>query len=163
VFQLDNIDNSNQKIIKTIVDILDLGGKFVPTLTNNMIDSLCDIVKQSERDLQNLNAKIFFEKLKLNKLSQRVVTIDTSLLPIFSFKTDILDNLIQKTKFNSDKIFLQNETTLMRYEFFNTLNNSQINMSPNLSSNQLFHLKFFLKTKPFSIIQCDKNTGTAIV
>ena len=94
MFQLDNIENTNQEIIKTIVDILDLGGKFVPTLNNNIIDSLCDIVKQSERDLQNLNAKIFFEKQKLQKLSQRVVTINTSLLPISSFKTDILDNLI---------------------------------------------------------------------
>jgi hypothetical protein len=37
-------------MIQTIVDILDLGDKFVPYLNNNMINSLCEIVKQSERD-----------------------------------------------------------------------------------------------------------------
>jgi hypothetical protein len=163
VFQLDHLNNTNQEMIKTIVDILDLGGKFVPNLNNNIIDSLCEIVKQSERDLQNLNAKIFFEKKRLQIKSHKMVTTDTSHLPITSFKTDILDSLKQKPKFDYNKIFIQNETTFMRYELINQLKNIQINMNPNLSANQLYFLKNFLKTKPFSIIQCDKNIGTAIV
>ena len=38
-----------------------------------------------------------------------------------------------------------------------------INMQPNINSTQLFHLKKFVTTKPFTIIQCDKNIGTAII
>ena len=34
--------------------------------------------------------------------------------------------------------------------------------NPNIS-NQTFHLKEFLRTEPFSIIQCDKNIGSANV
>ena len=41
VFQLEKIENSNcnQNIIAAIIDILDLGGKFVPTSESNIIDS----------------------------------------------------------------------------------------------------------------------------
>ena len=64
------MDNCNSEIIAVIVDILDLGGKFVPTLNNNIIDSLCEIVQQSERDISKLNSNIFFEKQKLKTLKQ---------------------------------------------------------------------------------------------
>ena len=67
VFQLDKIDKCNNEIIAAIVDVLDLDGKFVPTINNNIIDSLCEIIQQSERDISTLFSKIFFEKQKLKK------------------------------------------------------------------------------------------------
>jgi hypothetical protein len=145
------------------VDILDLGGKFVPNLNNTVIDSLCEIIQQSEKDLQNLNTKIFFEKQKLKISSQNTIIKESTLIPKIPFKTNILENLKQKTIIDHNKINFQNETLSLRYNLFQDINNVQINMNPNISSSQLFHLKHFIKTKPFSIIQCDKNIGTAIV
>jgi hypothetical protein len=51
----------------------------------------------------------------------------------------------------------------IRFNYFNNLNNTQINQDHNVSSNQLYFLKKFIINKPFKIIQCDKNIGTAIV
>ena len=56
---MDKIDKCNNEIIAAIVDVLDLGGKFVPMVNNNIIDSLCEIIQQSERDISTLNSKIF--------------------------------------------------------------------------------------------------------
>jgi hypothetical protein len=67
-----------------------------------------------------------------------MVTTHTSLLPKTLFKTDILNNLKQKPKFDYNKIFIQNETTFMRYELINELKNIQINMNPNLSHKSNF-------------------------
>ena len=61
VFQLDKIDKCNNEIIAAIVDVLDLGGKFVPMVNNNIKDSLCEIIQQFERDISTLNSKIFLK------------------------------------------------------------------------------------------------------
>jgi hypothetical protein len=67
-----------------------------------------------------------------------MVTTHTSLLPKTLFKLDILNSLKQKPKFYYNKIFIQNETTFMRYELINELKNIQINMNPNLSHKSNF-------------------------
>ena len=72
VFQLDKIDKCNNEKIAAIVDVLDLGGKFVPMVNNNIIDSLCEIIQQSERDISTLNSKIFW-KAKIEKIKPIVI------------------------------------------------------------------------------------------
>ena len=105
VFQLDNMSNCNQEIISAIVHVLDQGGKFVPTISDNIIDSLCEIVKQSERELSILNAKLFFEKQKLrnrlenNRLDANLINdnLVTNVISNNSSKSDIFGNLKQKS------------------------------------------------------------------
>ena len=43
------------------------------------------------------------------------------------------------------------------------INSTKIEINKNLNYYQLYHLKKFVATKPFSVIQCDKNIGTAIL
>jgi hypothetical protein len=50
----------------------------------------------------------------------------------------------------------------IRFNYFNNFSNTQINQDHNVSSSQLYFLKKFIINKPFKIIQCDKNIGTAI-
>jgi hypothetical protein len=108
---LDKIDKCNNEIIAVIVDVLDLGGKFVPNGNNNIIDSLCEVIQQSERDISTLNSKIFFEKQKLKKSNQ--LTYNHHLdqpMPVISLKINILENLKQKLPFDNSKIYAQFET-----------------------------------------------------
>ena len=84
-------------------------------------------------------------------------------MPVNSLKNNILENLKQKMPFDNSKIYAQFETMNLRFNYFANLKNTQINQHQNISSNHLHFLKKFINTKPFKIIQCDKNIGTAIV
>ena len=105
---------------------------------------------------------VFFEKQKLTKLPTNK-TDQLTITSNNSFKSDVLDNLKQKSKIDLNKFYIQNEIKELRFNYFNNLNKAQLNLNPNITPNQTFHLKEFLRTKPFSIIQCDKNIGSAIV
>jgi hypothetical protein len=131
-------------------------------LNNNIIDALCEIVHQSGRDFSVLNAKIFFEKQKLTKLPNNQ-TNQQIIISNDSFKSGVLDNLKQRSKIDFNKFYIQNELKDLRFNYFDNLNKAQLNFKPNITPNQTVHLKEFLHTKPFSIIQCDKNIGSAIV
>jgi hypothetical protein len=131
-------------------------------LNNNIIDALCEIVHQSGRDFSVLNAKIFFEKQKLTKLPNNQ-TNQKIIISNDSFKSGVLDNLKQRSKIDFNKFYIQNELKDLRFNYFDNLNKAQLNFKPNITPNQTVHLKEFLHTKPFSIIQCDKNIGSAIV
>ena len=78
-------------------------------------------------------------------------------------KSDILENLKQKRNINDFSLSPQNEIIHFRNNFHNNIIKTKLEIKPNISTTQLNHLKNFIYTKPFSVIQCDKNIGTAII
>ena len=89
----------------------------------------------------------------------------------FELESDLVSDLLHKfckkdsyRNFNTDHIPLLNETIQIRTKVFQKLNikiNNEI--VANLSENQFYFLNKFLKEKPFSVLQCDKNIGTLII
>ena len=138
----------------------------MPTLENNIIDTLCNIVQQSEREINVLNTKIYFEKQKLKRsIASNNTTFDNNKEDCIATqgKSDILENLKQKRNINDFLFSPQTEIIHFRNNFHNNLIKTKFEIKPNISTTQLNHLKNFIYTKPFSVIQCDKNIGTAII
>ena len=178
VFQLDNI-NVDEKFKDSIVNVLDHGGKFIPDLHNNVIDIFCTIVKEYETQTQKLNTKIFFEKCK-NKNRIKNKKEDTEILNETDYNQNchditiinkneccnyesIIKKLKTKTTFNDSRFYLDNTTIDFRYKYYNKLSKMKFNIQPNITSQELYFLKKFIREKPFSVLQCDKNVGLSIV
>ena len=63
IFQIGNISSDNN-LIKNIISILELGNKFVPSIHNNLIDIHSNTIKQFDKNLLDLNAKLFYQRKK---------------------------------------------------------------------------------------------------
>jgi hypothetical protein len=48
-------------------------------------------------------------------------------------------------------------------KYFNELSKMTVKINPNLRTTELNDIKYFIKNHPFSVIQCDKNVGLAII
>jgi hypothetical protein len=70
-----------------------------------------------------------------------------------------------KPLINEDKLLINNQIDELRSEIHSNLINEYKNISitPNISFSQLKYLLKFQKEKNFKIINCDKNTGNAIL
>ena len=115
----------------------------------------------------NLNNKIIFEKGKIVKHQKNDKTINTKNV---NYKINscqqygcILENLKQKRIINLNLFSPSKECLDIRFNFYNKLSKSKFEIQPNLTSKQLHEMKRFLREKPFSVIQCDKNIGMAII
>jgi hypothetical protein len=51
----------------------------------------------------------------------------------------------------------------LKYTILKLINNLQLNINLNMSMNDILFLKKFKNEKPFEIVQCDKNIGSAII
>ena len=190
VFQYDFI-NTDFIFVSDLISILDLGLKFVPFFFYSPFQLFSFFLKHVEMELVNFNKKLSFHKWSVknndkNKSSVSRVTNNYNLNePINSINShavnDIhvenLDNLDDDNiNINFDHIFkkfqkkkpsfnFKNnfENFEFKYTFYDYLSNIEFNSSYNLSVNQIKTLRLFVKTKPFSVIECDKNVGTMLI
>jgi predicted GIY-YIG superfamily endonuclease len=58
---------------------------------------------------------------------------------------------------------MSNETIDFKYEFYKYISNSKFNYKHNLSISEINSLYFFVKNKPFKIVECDKNVGVCFM
>jgi len=58
---------------------------------------------------------------------------------------------------------LLEESLILRYKLLNDLKSQKFNYFYNLTLEQLNILTYFVKNKPFKIVDCDKNLGVAFV
>ena len=186
VFQLDNIENVDNDFKDSIVKILDHGGKFIPCLHSNIIDTICAVIKQFEVQAQKLNTKLFFEKSKNNHKNDIInsnnvdrenidmndnneIQLDTTKKDSYEMSINscsnfdcIISKLKSNKKRNDSDFYLNNATIDFRFKVYSKLTKMNFSIQPNLSSRDIYFLKKFTREKPFSIIQCDKNIGLSI-
>jgi hypothetical protein len=159
--------------------ILNLGLKFSPVLFNNHVDAFINNVVNFDDNLFKLNRDLFINKMKILKSTScnndyNIITPITTHTnknndnknmnnkKIIYFE-NLTQNIKRKPKFVPTNLNLLDEIIDLRYEIFNELSTIKQEASENLSSYQIFVLKKFLREKPFKIIQCDKNIGTAFI
>ena len=129
-----------------------------------------------DTNLTKLNPKLFF----LRKNNKKFINFDD----VFDFK-QFYEHLINKNKqcfplqgcdnfdcifkslkkeANKEYNFLLNKDLLdFRLNIFNNLADQSKNITHNLNINQIRAIYEFSKSKPFKILECDKNVGAALI
>ena len=160
MFQLGELNNE-PTMIKQICSILLLGNKF---------DYFYFLLKEIDKIIIDFNKYIFFVKKSCNNnnTNNNYITLvnsnDSTVIDDNNFKS-ILHFLKKKSYLDSNSLFLNKETLEFRRDIYKRLisNYDKIEIKPNISYTQLKYLIKFLKEKTFTIINCDKNVGNALI
>ena len=161
--------NYDSFYVKNICNLLDLGTKFIPFLTENYFNYFNSIYKSLDNSLLELNRQFFINKVNANSNSYSSSSQDFSTHDSFSFSKqnlnshEILKSLNKKRKPNYENIPLQREIIDVRFDLIKNLNNKKPDLGSNISQELRETLKHFNKNKPFSVIQCDKNVGCMLI
>ena len=150
-----------------------MGNKFIPNYFYSREDFFNYILNTIDKSLINLNFNLFIKKdynLNNNNLYESLdknlneFKIDNNYFKII-YKNFRKNNKRIKPLINEDKLFINNQIDELRSEIHSNLMNEYKNISikPNISFSQLKYLLKFQKEKNFKIINCDKNTGNAIL
>ena len=145
VFQIgiiskDSFSSNFPDLVNQISDILNLGLNFVPRYFLNKFDFYSSLFDNFENFLKDFNKKF-----------------------------DLFDKIFKKLKFqkiNSDSIEypLTSATIDMEFEFYRSFKLFDFEKKTNnISFSEYNALKFYIKNKPFKIIDCDKKIGSAIL
>ena len=120
-------------------------------------------------ELVNFNKKLSFHKWSLKKHNKsEEISVSNCNNPENLNDLDddninvYFEHIFKKFQKKKDPLNFRNniENFEFKYTFYDYLKNIEFDSSYNLSLNQIRTLKFFIKTKPFSVIECDKNVGT---
>ena len=183
IFQLNEI-SCESKLIYDIVSILQLGNKFVPNYFCLKKQFFNFLLKDLDENIIKFDTFLNISKNNLNKdpvdiaeceTLNNINNLDSAGKILFDDKNinKILNDVNKKYK----KIIKKNEEQILNKKFINNeslslreniqkelINNyDEINIQQNLNHSQLRALLFFKKTRPFKVIDCDKNVGCAII
>ena len=75
----------------------------------------------------------------------------------------IFKNVFKSDCENSKKFFISKDTLDFRLNVFQNLSNYSYKIEHNLNKNHLDSIYKFSRNKPFKIVECDKNIGSAII
>jgi len=107
--------------------------------------------------------KLFLHKYCNNSLNFN--SIDSVFLNNLNNDSDSIDIFFNKTKFLKDPLSfpILNESIDFRHEIFKHFSDLKFNITNNLNNDEIKYLFEFIKTKPFKVIDTDKNVGLAII
>lgn len=164
VFQIGDICLSNSNFKDDIINLLNLGSKFIPSFFLNDFYLYSNIFYNIENSLVNFNKQIFLINLRNEKnfsnSNADVSFIDESL----DFNAKKFFKNVGQSLDNIQKYPLQKETLDFKFEILKQLNRFNFKRSFfNISKNQFRAIKDFIKNKPFTVSECDKNIGLAIL
>ncbi len=145
-------------MLNHIVKILDLGTKFIPNFFVETFDIFLNYYHNLSYDIINFNSKLFFYKPE-KETTQSLIKI-TEYDPYADFFKFCKS---QKTKSNISRIPIISESLNFQIHALKNISEIFSKNKINLNSQELFFLKKYCKEKPFVIVQCDKNIGTAIM
>lgn len=170
VFQIGDLDYDQTFIVK-FCSILDLGLKFIPSYFNSFNSFYNFLMSSIDNSLNSFNFYLFCKKMsKLNSNSNKdsintpiVITDETNQsYDTVSDKIEFLKKFKKTSDYNN--IPIQRETIDLRFKCLKILSeNCFSNLNNNLTKDQFNCLRHFLKNKPFTIVNCDKNVGWAII
>ena len=156
-----------------------MGLKFVPHNNFNISDLYYNILKDIDQELITLNKKlILFNKpdnnnsiIPLNNNSDKNSVKNVAHVLKANPENSNIDSIItifkklkRKNNFHNKINFELNEDIInLRFQLLKDLPNYYNNFKSNITKKQLNTLIQFNKTKPFKIIDTDKNTGAVLI
>ena len=157
-----------------------MGLKFIPCNHFNLSDMFFNLLIDLDKELINLNKKLIIFNKRNNKnnseLENNKINSDkTRILQTMSDNTtdwncDHIDCIVNKLKtqsrkavFNELNFELSKDIINLRFDIIKNIPNYYKNYKSNVSLEQFKILRSFNKTRNFSIIDTDKNTGAVIV
>jgi len=144
----------NNVILYDILNLLDNGFNFIPCTNYNFQSLIFNIIKNFDSKFYNFNANYFYSIKNNNYIN----SIDKN-----KGSGNIMEKL--KSKRSIENIPILKDSLNFRFEFICNLHKHITNDKHkiNLSYKEILSLKKFLKEKPFSIIEADKNVGACII
>ena len=156
VFQIGFLDPLILSNYSCIFNIVNLGFKFIPSIFNNRISFFSFFSYFFEELISNLNKNLFFIKQNSYK---NVDKVKQDLNPF-----EVIIRKLRNNNFKTKKFPLQYESIEFEYEFYKEFMNLKFNnFQNNISITDFYKIKDFIKKKPFKILNCDKNIGSAII
>ena len=116
-----------------------------------------------------LNTNIIFEKKKSiirnqnSKMNSNNKNENTYKLEACQSFDCVLESLKVKRELNANLFMPSKECIDIRFNLYDKLSKLKFNIKPNLTYTQLANMKLFLRDRPFSVIQSDKNVGLVIL
>jgi len=155
------------KCIKDILSIIDLGFNFVPCQHLDTSNIFYNIIKDFDKALLRFNRNLFFKKL--NDKNSTSHNDNLNVTNNFEFITELnscsnFSCFFKKLKKNSSSnIPFLKESLEFRFQFIRELSKHKILNNVNLNKDQFNALKFFIKHKPFRVLEADKNIGAVLI
>lgn len=136
----------------------------MPCLYFNSYSLFKNLLFHFEQNLLKLNQKLYFNSKNFKK---QIENCDNSNLNSMDVELEIneccLDECLKK-KFNyNSQVPLMKETLDFKFSFFKSLKTNSFKYKTNISIDEFKSIFYFLKNNPFTITECDKNIGTAII
>ncbi len=179
IFSIGDLDfnsfenNFCKNFIINISNLLSKGNKFIPCYFSNNFYFYSFIFNNFNSFFQNLNSKIFFAKKKFERFGSDIQS-NNSLDLIFEKRTiqnlipnidnSYIEILIEEMKrFSKFPLPLQEEIVDLEFEIFKNYHNFKYSyINNNITKLEFISIKQFLKKRPFKVVECDKNLGSAI-
>ena len=139
-----------------LAKILSFGDKFVPIFIKNKYCFFKNLFYSIDNCILDFNKYLFFKKSIVN---------NNSIINSFSALPDDLNfrELNRKNVRDFHNIPLLEESIILRYRLLNEIMDKDYKIFNNLSLEQLNLLSYYVKFKPFKIVQCDKNLGVCFM
>jgi hypothetical protein len=173
-FQFGHINYDNN-FINIFISILDLGLKFVPSFYFNSFQLFLFFLKNIETEMVNFNKRFTINTWReINKNKNSNLLSETVLdependceNELFSQQNIVnFDLVFKKFEKKRDPLNYKNRKECLdfKYSFFDYFSDLSFSNNYNLSFEQINILKHYIKHKPFSVIECDKNIGTCLI
>ena len=170
-----------------LIDLINKGKKFISCFHLSHFHFFKNLLNNFESNLPALNKSIFTSKIYKSNKSSNInnrdrVNQDNVVIPfnditttglteiqnnLNKIKHDFYINKIIRTENNKNiKNFIQHELVdfqLSVYEFFSKNKINFDKLQKNITKDEYFILTRFLINKPFKVVECDKNVGSAII
>jgi hypothetical protein len=150
--------------LNNIISILNKGIKFVPILNMSQINIFEHFLIHFNDQIVNLNKKIFIVKDFLRRTENTTLVISDNIQDK-NFEENVYHDFFKKSQNKNDFInFNVNEEVLdFQLNVYKKLSKLSIEIKNNLTMDEFFALKEYIRFKPFKIVETDKNTGIAIL
>jgi hypothetical protein len=170
VFQIGDFINLtssfNSSLYNILISILDNGFKFVPCLHLNDYTLFRNLLFYFENDLSKLNKKFLFEYINCkSNLSNLESSSNNNLNLNLTYNCDSVDCFFSKNKktVSPDWFNFQYPTVEFKLEFLKRISKVSFDYNRNISLNEFDCLVKFVKSKPFKVVELDKNVGVGIM
>jgi len=145
-----------------LIELIDCGLNFIPCPHLNKSSLFYNIVKSFDEKFNYLNSRLFFDKIKSNVVKEPAETVLN-----IEMENECLDYncLLKQFKYKLDSHSSSNsrDTLDFRFNFIKELSNFRFNNFVNINLSQIQALRYFIKHKPFVVLEADKNVGCCLI
>jgi hypothetical protein len=159
--------NFDFNFLNDFCKILDNGFKFIPLFYSDEFYLFKRLINSIDLEMINFNKQFHLKKINnkdndnFNQCEDTIVNDSIN----DTFILDPLDSIIKnmKNKRIINRCPLYEESILLQLELLKELKNVRFNNKTNLNLSQIQILKKFCKSRPFKVVELDKNVGSAIL